>query len=75
MIDKMSRCIMSLIWLLLFIYVSFFVALVSLPIYIIVSPFTVCIPICDCIANFFLGCIQFPRKCVEGILDGNCFWE
>ncbi|KAJ8724458.1 hypothetical protein PYW08_015932 [Mythimna loreyi] len=72
---KMSRCLMSLLWFFIFIYFSFVIAIIALPFYMVVNPFTVCIPCCDCIANFLLGCIQFPRKCVEGMIDGNCFWE
>ncbi|XP_023935180.2 uncharacterized protein LOC112043813 [Bicyclus anynana] len=69
----MGNIIFSLIWLIILICVSFWVANIAAAFYIVILPFTVCIEGLTALTDFLLSVIQFPRYCTESMMAGKGF--
>ncbi|VVC97748.1 unnamed protein product [Leptidea sinapis] len=69
----MGNIIYSLVWLIVLIFISFWIAGIAAGFYIIILPFTVCIEGLSGLTDFLLSVIQFPRYCAKGMVDGTGF--
>uniref|UniRef100_S4P4E9 Uncharacterized protein n=1 Tax=Pararge aegeria TaxID=116150 RepID=S4P4E9_9NEOP len=69
----MGNIIFSIIWLIILIFISFWIAGIAAGIYIIVLPFTVCIQALSGLTDFLLSVIQFPKYCAQSMVDGSGF--
>ncbi|KAL1494348.1 hypothetical protein ABEB36_009960 [Hypothenemus hampei] len=67
----MANCVRSLIWLLILIFVSFFVASFCSSFYIILLPLTVCFGDLKPVTNFLLQGLQFPHYCATRVKSGG----
>ncbi|CAG4970823.1 unnamed protein product [Parnassius apollo] len=70
---KMGNVIFSIIWLLVLIFVSFWIAGIAAGFYIIILPFTVCIEALSGLTDFLLSVVQFPKYCAQAMVDGKGF--
>ncbi|KAJ8728628.1 hypothetical protein PYW07_006324 [Mythimna separata] len=69
--EKMGNIVFSIIWFIILIFVSFWVAGICAGIYIIVLPFTVCVEALSGLTDFLLSVIQFPRYCAQAMMEGR----
>ncbi|KAJ8720972.1 hypothetical protein PYW08_006437 [Mythimna loreyi] len=68
---KMGNIVFSIIWFIILIFISFWVAGICAGIYIIVLPFTVCVEPLSGLTDFLLSVIQFPRYCAQAMMEGR----
>lgn len=69
----MGNIIFSIIWLVVLILVSFWLAAFAAGFYIIILPFTVCIEALSGLTDFLLQVVQFPRYCAQAMMEGRGF--
>ncbi|PZC86108.1 hypothetical protein B5X24_HaOG213066 [Helicoverpa armigera] len=67
----MANIVFSIIWALILIFISFWIAGIAAGIYIIVLPFTVCIEALTGLTDFLLAVVQFPRYCAQAMMEGR----
>uniref|UniRef100_A0A2A4JVY0 Uncharacterized protein n=1 Tax=Heliothis virescens TaxID=7102 RepID=A0A2A4JVY0_HELVI len=67
----MGNIVFSLIWALILIFISLWIAGIAAGFYIIILPFTVCIEALTGLTDFLLSVVQFPRYCAEAMMQGR----
>ncbi|KAL1494349.1 hypothetical protein ABEB36_009961 [Hypothenemus hampei] len=67
----MGNVVLSIIWLLILIFISFWVAGFCAGLYIIIHPLSVCIPPLTGLADILLQAVQFPHYCAEKMMSGG----
>ncbi|KAF2886300.1 hypothetical protein ILUMI_19874 [Ignelater luminosus] len=67
----MGNPVNSILWLLILIFISFFVAGFCAFWYIILHPLSVCIPPLKGLTDILLAGIQFPHHCAEKMMSGS----
>ncbi|GLV35497.1 hypothetical protein CBL_01354 [Carabus blaptoides fortunei] len=72
-ISTMANPVFSIIWLLIFIFISFIVAGFCAFWYIVIFPFTVCLPDLSKLTDLLLAGVQFPHYCAQGLMEGKGF--
>lgn len=66
----MGNVVYSIIWLLILIIVSFWIAGICAGLYIIVHPLSVCLEPLAGFAEILLSGVQFPHYCAEKMMSG-----
>ncbi|CRK88119.1 CLUMA_CG001904, isoform A [Clunio marinus] len=67
----MAKALWFIIWLVILLIFSFWIAGFIAFFYIILYPITVCIPDLSVVTDFLLKCIQFPKICAENMMEGK----
>jgi hypothetical protein len=62
--------IFSLIWLLILIFLSFWIAGIAAGLYVIVYCIEACVPDIKVLSEILLKGVQFPHYCAKQMLDG-----
>jgi hypothetical protein len=73
MADGVSRVIWTIIWLIILIVLSIWVAGLSAFVYIIVSIFTPCIKGLEPLKDIALKGLNFPHYCSQNVLTGDAY--
>ncbi|KAG5889972.1 hypothetical protein JTB14_020260 [Gonioctena quinquepunctata] len=68
---KMANILNSILWLLVLIFISFWIAGICAGFYIIVHPLSVCIPPLSGLSDFLLTVVQFPHHCAQKMMSGE----
>ncbi|XP_053606015.1 uncharacterized protein LOC128672720 [Plodia interpunctella] len=71
--EIMGNVLFSVIWLIILIFISIWIAGIAAGFYIILIPFTVCIEPLSGLTDFLLTVIQFPKYCAQCMMDGKGF--
>ena len=73
-IERESRmAAWSILWFLIFLFVAWPLAFFIAWLYVLVAPFSVCIPHLQQVSDAVFSLIQFPRKCIENMMRGTRF--
>ncbi|CAG9860705.1 unnamed protein product [Phyllotreta striolata] len=67
----MANVVNSIVWLIILILVSFWIAGICAGFYIIVHPLSVCLPPLTSLAELLLSGIQFPHYCADKMMSGG----
>ncbi|XP_023025071.2 uncharacterized protein [Leptinotarsa decemlineata] len=67
----MANLLNSIIWFIILIVVSFWIAGFCAGLYIFVHPLSVCIPPLSGLSDFLLTVIQFPHYCAKKMMSGE----
>ncbi|XP_077548503.1 uncharacterized protein LOC144161776 [Haemaphysalis longicornis] len=65
----MRNIVMMIIWLLLLVFLSFFVAGLGFILYVIVSVFSPCVPALRDLEELFMRGVTFPHQCSANMVD------
>ena len=63
----------GLFWLILLVCMSWWVATLAFPFYVVISILTGCIPSLSGLSNFFLRGVEFPGKCSKNMVKMNSY--
>ena len=63
----------ALFWLIILLFISWWVAAISFPFYIVLSVLASCLGSLKSLSDFFLHGVQFPAKCSANLVKMNAY--
>ena len=71
--SAVGNCCNGLFWLILLVFVSWWIATLAFPFYMVTSILTGCIPSLAGFSKFFLHGVEFPGKCSKNMVHMNSY--